>query len=102
MSKVSKRSKSNLSPFLIFAVFSLASSPLASAQQKTGSEEHENEASVSQAQATMASLFGRGAKMTAIPRISGTIALPTFDNPKMTVDEEVLRAAQRQKPETED
>ena len=47
------------------------------------------------------SLFGRGAKMTAIPRINGTIALPTFDSSKMTIDEEALRASQSGKRSSE-
>lgn len=42
---------------------------------------------VSQAQATLASLFGRGATMPSVPRMSGTIALPSFDSRGMKVDE---------------
>jgi hypothetical protein len=88
----------NLVGFYFFClVFFLSLSPLTSAQQKTGSEEPEKEASASQAQATLASLFGRGAKMTAIPRISGTIALPVFDGSEMTINEGTLRAVEQQK-----
>ncbi len=83
-------------------IFFLAFSPFTSAQQKAGIEDRGQEASASQAQATMASLFGRGAKMTEIPRINGTIALPVFDNSRMTIDDRALRAAQQQKPKTED
>ena len=90
------RPSSKLTNFCFFyLVFSFSVSPLVAAQQKIGPEEHGQEASVSQSQATMASLFGRGAKMPGIPRISGTIALPAFDNSKMTIDEGALRAAQR-------
>lgn len=90
----------NLAGFYFFCfIFVFPHSPFAFAQQKTGSEEHEKEASASQAQATLASLFGRGAKMTAIPRISGTIALPAFDGSGMTINEGTLRAAEQQKKE---
>ncbi|MFH1800448.1 MAG: hypothetical protein ABH891_06360 [Candidatus Omnitrophota bacterium] len=93
----------NPTSFYFFCLsFFLSFSPLVSAQQKARPEEHVQEASASQAQATMASLFGRGAKMTAIPRINGTIALPVLDNSGMKMDEEILRAAQRQKQETKD
>ena len=79
-------------------------SPLASAQQKTVPEKQGQEASVSQAQSTMASLFGRGAKMPGIPRLSGTIALPSFDSSGMVIDEASLSAAAHsdQRPATED
>jgi hypothetical protein len=100
---VSGRPLKNLAGFYFFClVFFLFFSPLAFPQQKAGAEEHGQEDSASQAQATMASLFGRGAKMTAIPRINGTIALPVFDKSGMTVDERGLRAAQRQKQKAED
>ena len=75
---------------------SLSFSLLAFAQQKAGPEERGQEASATQAQATMASLFGRGAKMPGIPRINGTIALPSFDSSGMKVDEGALRAAQHE------
>jgi hypothetical protein len=78
-----------------FFVMILAFSPLVFAQQKVESEGRGQEASASQAQATMASLFGRGAKMPGIPRINGTIALPAFDNSRMTIDERSLNVAQR-------
>lgn len=99
---MSVRPFKNLTGFYFFSlVFFLSLFPLASAQQKTGSKEHGKEDPASQAQATMASLFGRGAKMTAIPRINGTIALPVFDGSGMTINEGTLRAAEQQKKETE-
>ena len=76
-------------------LFLLSCSPTASAQPKVGSEDRGQEDSASQAQATMASLFGRGAKMPGIPRIDGTIALPAFDSSGMKIDEGSLRTAQR-------
>jgi hypothetical protein len=69
--------------------------PLISAQQRTAADDPGQEASLSQAQATMASLFGRGAKMPGIPRIEGTIALPSFDSSGMKIDEATLDQAQR-------
>jgi hypothetical protein len=100
---MSSRPFQNPAVFYFFCLsFFLSFSPLAFAQQKAGSEEHGQEASASQAQATMASLFGRGAKMTAIPSISGTIALPAFDNSGMKIDEKELSAAQQQKQKSED
>jgi hypothetical protein len=80
-------------------VFILLVVPVAFAQQEVASEEAGQEASASQAQATMASLFGRGAKMPGIPRINGTIALPAFDNADMKIDEGSLNAAQQQRSE---
>jgi hypothetical protein len=50
---------------------------------------------ISQAQATMASLFGRGATMPAAPRMGGTIALPSFDSSEMEVSKKSLEEAQR-------
>ncbi|MBI4711146.1 MAG: hypothetical protein HY767_01590 [Candidatus Omnitrophica bacterium] len=67
------------------------------AQREAGVEEPEEGTPAAQAQATMASLFGRGAKMPSIPRAGGTIALPAFDDSSMTIDEGSLRAAERQK-----
>ncbi len=100
---MSDRPLKNLAGFYFFCLsFFLSFSPLAFAQQKTGSEEHGQETSALQAQTTMASLFGRGAKMTAIPSIRGTIALPAFDNSGMKIDEKGLSAAQRQKQKFED
>ena len=100
----SERSNSFLSHALLFAVFFLSLLPWASAQQRSASEEPGQEASASQAQATMASLFGRGAKMPGVPRINGTIALPSFDSSGMKIDEATLIAAQRrdERPETRD
>jgi len=81
--------------YLFYLVLSFSLFPAAFSQQKAGSEECGQEASASQAQATMASLFGRGAKMPGIPRINGTIALPTFDSSGMTIDEGFLSEVQR-------
>jgi hypothetical protein len=94
MSIAFKRLKSSLPPFLVFAAFFFSALSLASAQQNAGSEDPGKEASASQAQATMASLFGRGAKMTEIPRIKGTIALPAFDSSGITIDDGMLRTVQ--------
>ncbi len=80
--------------FSLIALFFI--SPLVRAQEKTGSEDRRQETPASQAQATMASLFGRGAKMPGIPRINGTIALPAFDSSGMTIDESALISAQRE------
>lgn len=97
-----EQSKSSPSLLLLFTILFFSVLPSVSAQQETGSEKRGQEASASQAQATMASLFGRGAKMPVIPRMGGTIALPSFDNAKMTIDEGALRAAERQRPKTSD
>ncbi len=59
-------------------------------------EASEQEASPEETQATLASLFGRGAKMPGIPRIEGTVALPSFDSSGMQLDESVLIAAERE------
>ena len=77
-------------------VFFLSLSPFTYAQREVSPEERGGEDSASQAQSTMASLFGRGAKMPGIPRVNGTIALPAFDSSGMTIDEGVLEAAQRE------
>lgn len=90
--KTSRTPKNN---FCFCLAVLLSFSPLAFAQQKIDPQEPEQEASTAQAQATMASLFGRGAKMPGIPRMSGTIALPSFDSSGMTIDEDALSAAQR-------
>ena len=92
---IKSKRKSVPVPFFLFAAFLLFVSPLASAQQKTLSRDRGQEASASQAQATMASLFGRGAKMPSIPHANGTLALPAFDNSGITIDEGALREAQR-------
>lgn len=84
----------NLSAGFFFASclgIGLLLSPQAAAQQETGYEEDDQGASAAQAQATMASLFGRGATMPGPPRINGTIALPAFDDPNMKIDENVVR-----------
>jgi len=90
-----KQSRKLASFCFFFLVFFLTLFPFAVAQQEVGSEEHRQEASAPQTQATMASLFGRGARMPGIPRISGTIALPGFNNSEMTIDDRTLHAVQR-------
>lgn len=84
--------------YFFLAIFILSLIPVLSAQQSSEPED----AAPSQAQATMASLFGRGAKMPGIPRISGTIALPAFDSSGMVIDEKSLIAAQQSRPEPRD
>ena len=91
-----KRSRNPASFYFLCLAFFLPFFPLAFAQQKSEPEEYGQEASAAQAQATMASLFGRGAKMPGIPHLSGTIALPAFDSSKMTIDEGSLNAAQHE------
>ena len=96
MKIMSGKQSKKLARFYFFSlIFFLSLFPPASAQQKVGPEERGQETSASQAQATMASLFGRGAKMPGIPRISGTIALPAFDSSEMTINKGALCAAQR-------
>jgi len=95
MNKTSGRSKISLFLCLIFVSTLWSWLPFASAQQTSRPDEPGQEASLSQAQATLASLFGRGAKMPSIPRIDGTIALPSFDSSGMQIDESALIAAQR-------
>jgi hypothetical protein len=90
-----KRSGKLVSFYFFTLIFFFSFSPLVFSQQKVGLEEHGQEASAPQAQATMASLFGRGGKMPGIPRINGTIALPVFDGSEMTIDEVTLNAAAR-------
>ena len=72
------------------AIFVLSLIPTAAAQSKDPRED----ASATEAQATMASLFGRGAKMPSIPHASGTLALPSFDSAGMTIDDLALSQAQ--------
>ncbi len=69
--------------------------PAALAQLGSETEDSNQEASPSGAQATMASLFGRGAKMPAMPRIGGTLALPSFDSSALKIDGTALDEAQR-------
>jgi hypothetical protein len=77
--------------FLVFFCCQLSVLPVALAEHKSEMEESGEETSPAQAQATLASLFSRGAKMPGIPRMNGTIALPSFDSPGMKIDEESLR-----------
>lgn len=67
-----------------------------------GVEAVEQADNLPQSQATLASLFGRGAKMPDIPRIEGTVALPSFDSSEMRIDEAALIAAQREESAAED
>jgi len=95
MSVTPNRSKNSLFPFLLFSVFFFLVLPFVFARQPAASAEPGEETSASEAQVTMASLFGRGGKMPGIPRIDGTIALPAFDNSEMKIDEGSLNEAQR-------
>lgn len=60
--------------------------PLGEAQ-----EDPDQAASVAQAQATLASLFGSKAVLPVPPQVNGTIALPSFDSKDLRVDEEWSR-----------
>ena len=80
---------------LFLAIFVLSVIPVVSARQDNRTEDAGGNTSPSQAQATMASLFGRGAKMPGIPRIDGTIALPSFDNSGMKIDEDAVSETHR-------
>ena len=100
MNMIFKWFKSGLTPFFLLVVFLLSVSPRAFAQRKAPPDDRGQEVSASQA--TMASLFGRGAKMPSIPHTNGTIALPSFDSSGMMIDEGALRAAERQKSEARD
>jgi hypothetical protein len=66
--------------FLLLALFILPLIPEASAQQGGRSQDSGQEASLSQTQATLASLFGRGATMPVAARVDGVIVLPKADN----------------------
>jgi len=68
------------------------------AQQNNDLQESGQEASIPQAQATLASLFGRGARMPVAPRVAGTIALPSFDKAELQVDKKSLEEAQKGSP----
>ncbi len=80
---------------VLCALFFLSCLSLASAQPSAGYDEGGQEASTTQAQETLASLFGRGAKMPSIPHPKGTVALPAFDHSGMTIDEGALRQAEQ-------
>jgi hypothetical protein len=84
-----------LAILLSFSVTSVVSVAQDAESQPSGQE-------VAQAQATMASLFGRGATMPSAPRMSGTIALPPFDSSGIEVDEKSLNEAQQQVPGARD
>lgn len=74
--------------FIFCTVFAVAWGGSVLAEQGEGRQRSGQEASVSQAQATLASLFGRGATMPVAPRVDGAIALPSFDSSGMKIDEE--------------
>jgi hypothetical protein len=78
------------SSFLLSLTFSSAF-----AQYPADQSEGVQEASTTQAQETLASLFGRGAKMPSIPHPKGTVALPAFDSSGIMIDEGSLREAGR-------
>ncbi len=78
--------------FLLLALFVLPLIPETSAQQGERSQDSGQEASLSQTQATLASLFGRGATMPVAPRVDGVIVLPKVDNnPVARTDENGVR-----------
>ncbi len=77
-----------------FMLLFLSAAPAAFAVVRDADPEPSSQ-EISQAQATMASLFGRGATMPATPRMGGTIALPSFDNSEMEVSKESLEEAQQ-------
>jgi len=77
--------------FLASVLF--AAVPLGLAVQDMEAEQSGQEAA--QAQATMASLFGRGVTMPSLPHMGGTIALPSFDSSEIEVSEESLAEAQQ-------
>ena len=81
---------------MVIVLFQVAS--IALAERDTAVETSGQEASLSESQATLASLFGRGAKMPSIPRINGTIALPSFDSSGLRIDEAALSQASRAEP----
>lgn len=81
--------------YVFLTLFILSVIPALSARQDNPFGEPGEETSPAQTQATMASLFGRGAKMPGIPRMGGTIALPSFDSSGMKIDETTLDAAER-------
>lgn len=64
-------------------------SPVWAQQEAMIPEENDSETSLAQAQATMASLFGKQATLPDIPGIKGTIALPSFDSSNILMDEDV-------------
>jgi len=79
--------------FFWVVIFCLSLIPAAFAARSVEPEQSGQD--VSQAQATMASLFGRGATIPSIPHMGGTLALPSFDSSGMEVSEGSLNEAQR-------
>lgn len=72
----------------LFALLAISEAP---AQQSERSQDPGQEASLSQTQATMASLFGRGATMPVAPRVDGVIALPSSNNSGTQTGENKIR-----------
>lgn len=98
MAIIFKKLRNVLLPLFVLGTFFFLMASDISAGQPTEWDADGQEASASEAQATMASLFGRGGKMPGIPRISGTIALPSFDSSGMMIDEGALNLAEQQSP----
>lgn len=73
---------------LALAVLGLLAAPSSGAQGGKDTEGPEQEeGSVAQAQATMASLFGSKTALPVPPQVEGTIALPSFDSKDLRVHE---------------
>lgn len=75
-----------LRSFLFLGILTVLVVPPALAQRGVTEEDMAEESSPAQAQATLASLFGRGATMPEPPGMNGSIALPSFDNSKLKID----------------
>ncbi len=85
-----KRSKKILSVLLFcLPVFFLAA-PFIFAEETGDAAQSGDHDSVTQAQATMASLFGRGTTMPDMPRMKGSIAVPSFDSKNILIDEDAI------------
>ncbi len=95
-----KRSGRSPSIFFFGFVLLVFLVPAAFARPDGAPQDSGQEASPSQTQATMASLFGRGAKMPTLPRVEGSLALPSFDKSGLEIDVAALEAAQKQGHET--
>ena len=73
----------------IFFLLLFSLLPMVAVQADESFESSESSPAV--AQETLASLFGRGAKMPVAPRMSGKIALPSFDSSDLKIDERIAR-----------
>ena len=78
---------------LLFAASILSALPWASAQEPSEPNASDQNDSLAQAQATLASLFAPGSKMPALPSIKGTLAIPPFDNSRLKIDKDVVDEA---------